>query len=295
MGRIIRATNESKSIRIFAIDSTDMVEEARKIHNTTPVASAALGRAISAVSIMGVMLKGENEKITLQIRGDGELKGIVAVAKANGDTKAYPLNPDVNIPIREKDKKLDVGRAIGEGKLTIIKDFGLKEPYIGQTDLVTGEIAEDLTAYFAYSEQQPSSVALGVLVNVDYSIKAAGGFIVQLMPFTEEEEIDILEKNLSNIKAVSDMICEENNLEKIIERVFDKLGVNILEEIQVSLKCDCLREKMQRALISIGKSELEDILQNEKETYLQCHFCNTKYHFSEDDLKEMLREIDKVQ
>ena len=295
MGRIIKATNESKSIRIFAIDSTDMVEEARKIHNTTPVASAALGRAISAVSIMGVMLKGENEKITLQIRGDGELKGIVAVAKANGDTKAYPLNPDVNIPIREKDKKLDVGRAIGEGKLTIIKDFGLKEPYIGQTDLVTGEIAEDLTAYFAYSEQQPSSVALGVLVNVDYSIKAAGGFIVQLMPFTEEEEIDILEKNLSNIKAVSDMICEENNLEKIIERVFDKLGVNILEEIQVSLKCDCLREKMQRALISIGKSELEDILQNEKETYLQCHFCNTKYHFSEDDLKEMLREIDKVQ
>lgn len=294
MGRIIRATNKSKSMRLFAIDSTDMVEEARQIHNTTPVASAALGRTISAVSMMGVMLKGEKEKVTLQIRGDGELKGVVAVAKANGDTKAYPLNPIVNIPIRESDGKLDVGRAIGDGKLTVIKDFGLKEPYIGQTNLVSGEIAEDLTAYYAYSEQQPSVVALGVLVDTDYSIKASGGFIVQLMPDTPDEEIDILEQNLTQIRAVSDLICEEENLEKIIDKVFGELGTEILDEIQVSLKCDCSKEKMQRALISIGREEIEDILNNEKETSLQCHFCNTKYHFDEKELKELLEEISYV-
>lgn len=290
MGRIIRATNSSKTMRIFVIDSTDMVEKARKIHNTTPVASAGLGRVISAISMMGIMLKGEKEKITLQIRGDGPMRGIVAVAKANGETKAYPLNPNVDIPIREKDGKLDVSRAIGNGKLTVIKDFGLKEPYIGQTNLVTGEIAEDITAYYAYSEQQPSAVALGVLVDVDLSIKASGGFIVQLMPDVLDEEINILEKNLSEIKAVSDLICNES-LEKIIELVFKDLGTNILDEINVEFKCDCSKEKMQKALISIGKEELQDILNNEKETQLQCHFCNTKYNFSENEIKELIEEI----
>lgn len=290
MGRIIRATNNSKSMRLFAIDSTDMVEEARMIHSTTPVASAALGRTISAVSMMGVMLKGEKEKITLQIRGDGDLRGVVAIAKANGETKAYPLNPIVDIPVRS-DGKLDVGRAVGNGKLTVIKDFGLKEPYIGQTNLVSGEIAEDITAYYAYSEQQPSVVALGVLVDTDYSIKASGGFIVQLMPDTPDEEIDILEQNLTKIRAVSDLICEEENLEKIMAMVFGELGVEILDEIPVSLKCDCSKDKMQKALISIGREEIEDILKNEKETNLQCHFCNTKYHFDEKELRELLEEI----
>lgn len=290
MGRIIRATNSSKTMRIFVIDSTDMVEKARKIHNTTPVASAGLGRVISAISMMGIMLKGEKEKITLQIRGDGPMRGVVAVAKANGETKAYPLNSNVDIPIREKDGKLDVSRVIGNGKLTVIKDFGLKEPYIGQTNLVTGEIAEDITAYYAYSEQQPSAVALGVLVDVDLSIKASGGFIVQLMPDVLDEEINILEKNLSEIKAVSDLICNES-LEKIIELVFKDLGTNILDEINVEFKCDCSKEKMQKALISIGKEELQDILNNEKETQLQCHFCNTKYNFSENEIKELIEEI----
>lgn len=290
MGKIVRATNKTYTIRMFAIESTDMVQAAVDIHRTTPVASAALGRVITAASMMGVMMKNDKDKITFQIKGDGPLGGVVSVAYANGQTKAYPLNPVVDLPIKDNGK-LDVGGAVGEGKLTVIKDFGLKEPYIGQTDLVNGEIAEDLTAYYAYSEQQPSAVALGVLVDTDQSIKASGGFIVQLMPDATDEEIDILEKNLSSIKSVSHLIEEGKTPEDLVQIVLKGLVPEVSDTILVAHQCDCSRERLEQALISIGIAELEDILANEKETELQCHFCNQKYKFSEQDLKAMVEEL----
>lgn len=295
MGKIVRANNKNHTIRIFAIESTDMVELARKIHHTTPVVSAALGRVISATAMMGVMMKSEKDKLTVQFKGDGKLGGIVAVSNSKGETKAYPLNPFVDIPVRETDGKLDVSGAMGKnGKLTIIKDFGLKDPYIGQINLVNGEIAEDLTAYFAYSEQQPSAVALGVLVAPDRSILSAGGFIVQLMPDCPSEDIDILEKNLSKISSVSHLIHDGKTPTDIVNMVLDKLEPVVTEIVDVNFKCDCSRYRMERALISIGVQEIEDILANEKSTELQCHFCNTKYNFSENDLKNILSDMKAV-
>lgn len=290
MGQVLRATNKNYTIRMFAINSTDMVEKAREIHQTTPVASAALGRMISAASMMGLMMKSENDKLTVQIKGDGELGGVVVVANAQGIVKAYPLNPMVDLPLRA-DGKLDVSGALGKiGKLTVIKDFGLKEPYIGQTDLVTGEIAEDITAYYAYSEQQPSAVALGVLVAPDRSILAAGGFIVQLMPDALDEEIDQLEKNLSKIRSISHLIAEGKSLEEIVELVLQNLNPVINDKVDVAFQCDCSRERMEAALVSIGLHELEDILAKEKETEIQCHFCNTKYKFSEQEIRNLIEE-----
>ncbi len=292
MGRIIRANNKNLTVRMFAIESTDMVEKARQIHHTTPVASAALGRMISATSMMGVMMKGEKDKITVQIKGNGPLGGVVAVANAQGNTKAYPLNPDVELPIRASDHKLDVAAAVGTiGKLTIIKDLGLKEPYIGQTNLVSGEIAEDLTAYYAYSEQQPSAIALGVLVVPDQSIQAAGGFIVQLMPDCSDEEITQLEKNLAGISSVSHLIDEGKTLEQIVETVLAGLEPSVSDSIEVEYVCDCSRDRMESALISIGLDELEDILEKDKQTEIQCHFCNTKYHFDENELAALIRDL----
>lgn len=292
MGKVVRATNKNYTIRMFAIDSTDMVEEARQVHITTPVASAALGRVISATSMMGLMMKNEKDKVTVQFKGNGPLGGVVAVANAMGDTKAYPLNPEVDLPVRAIDGKLDVCGALGTtGKLTVIKDFGLKEPYIGQTNLVSGEIAEDLTAYFAYSEQQPSAVALGVLVGQDQSIMAAGGFIVQLMPDASDAEITQLEKNISKVTSVSNLISTGTTPEEIVSLILEGLEPVINDTIEVKMQCDCSRGRMEAALISIGIEELEDILANEKSTELQCHFCNTKYHFSEDDIVKLVFDM----
>ncbi len=279
-------------MRVFAIESTDMVEAARKIHHSTPVATAALGRTISAASMMGVMMKGDNDKLTLQIKGNGPLGGVVAVSDSSGRTKAYPLNPDADLPLRETDGKLDVSGVLGKvGKLTVIRDFGLKEPYIGQTDLVSGEIAEDLTAYFAYSEQQPSAVALGVLIARDGSVQASGGFIVQLMPDCPSEDIDRLEQNLGSIGSVSHLIDEGKSLEDIVDILLRELEPVINEELHAEFRCDCSRARMEAALISIGAEELEDILNNEKTTKLQCHFCNTEYPFDEEEIRALLREI----
>ncbi len=281
-------------MRVFAIESTDMVEAARKIHHSTPVATAALGRTISAASMMGVMMKGDNDKLTLQIKGNGPLGGVVAVSDSSGRTKAYPLNPDADLPLRETDGKLDVSGVLGKvGKLTVIRDFGLKEPYIGQTDLVSGEIAEDLTAYFAYSEQQPSAVALGVLIARDGSVQASGGFIVQLMPDCPSEDIDRLEQNLGSIGSVSHLIDEGKSLEDIVDILLRELEPVINEELHAEFRCDCSRARMEAALISIGAEELEDILNNEKTTKLQCHFCNTEYPFDEKEIRALLREITK--
>ncbi|WP_313567677.1 Hsp33 family molecular chaperone HslO [Acetoanaerobium noterae] len=292
MSYILRGTSKNHGIRIFAADTTSMVEEARRIHNTSPVASAALGRAITASSIMGIMMKGDNDKLTLSINGKGPLGTIVCVADSKGTVKGYVSNPLVDIPNRA-DGKLDVGSAVGiNGLVTIIKDMGMKEPYTGQYPLVNGEIAEDLTAYYAYSEQQPSAIALGVLVDVDYSIKAAGGFIVQLMPEAEEKDIDILEKNLSQITSVSHLIDEGKTPEDLINLVLKDLEPMIYEKIPVQYKCDCSRERIEKALISIGKKDLDEIIKEDKLAEISCHFCNTVYHFNEAELIDLRKSLD---
>ena len=292
MSYILRGTSKNHGIRIFAADTTSMVEEARRLHNTSPVASAALGRALTASSIMGIMMKGDNDKLTLSINGKGPLGTIVCVADSKGTVKGYVSNPLVDIPSRA-DGKLDVGSAVGiNGLVTIIKDMGMKEPYTGQYPLVNGEIAEDLTAYYAYSEQQPSAIALGVLVDVDYSIKAAGGFIVQLMPEAEEKDIDILEKNLSQITSVSHLIDEGKIPEDLINLVLKDLEPMVYEKIPVSYKCDCSRERIEKALISIGKKDLDEIIKEDKLAEISCHFCNTVYHFNEAELIDLRKSLD---
>ena len=292
MSYILRGTSKNHGIRIFAADTTCMVEEARRLHNTSPVASAALGRALTASSIMGIMMKGDNDKLTLSINGKGPLGTIVCVADSKGTVKGYVSNPLVDIPSRA-DGKLDVGSAVGiNGLVTIIKDMGMKEPYTGQYPLVNGEIAEDLTAYYAYSEQQPSAIALGVLVDVDYSIKAAGGFIVQLMPEAEEKDIDILEKNLSQITSVSHLIDDGKTPEDLINLVRKDLEPMVYEKIPVSYKCDCSRERIEKALISIGKKDLDEIIKEDKLAEISCHFCNTVYHFNEAELIDLRKSLD---
>jgi molecular chaperone Hsp33 len=292
MSYILRGTSKNHGIRIFAADTTSMVEEARRLHNTSPVASAALGRALTASSIMGIMMKGDNDKLTLSINGKGPLGTIVCVADSKGTVKGYVSNPLVDIPSRA-DGKLDVGSAVGiNGLVTIIKDMGMKEPYTGQYPLVNGEIAEDLTAYYAYSEQQPSAIALGVLVDVDYSIKAAGGFIVQLMPDAEEKDIDILEKNLSQITSVSHLIDDGKTPEDLINLVLKDLEPIIYEKIPVQYKCDCSRERIEKALISIGKKDLDEIINEDKLAEVSCHFCNTVYHFNEAELIDLRKSLD---
>jgi len=292
MSYILRGTSKNHGIRIFAADTTSMVEEARRLHNTSPVASAALGRALTASSIMGIMMKGDNDKLTLSINGKGPLGTIVCVADSKGTVKGYVSNPLVDIPTRA-DGKLDVGSAVGiNGLVTIIKDMGMKEPYTGQYPLVNGEIAEDLTAYYAYSEQQPSAIALGVLVDVDYSIKAAGGFIVQLMPDAEEKDIDILEKNLSQITSVSHLIDDGKTPEDLINLVLKDLEPIIYEKIPVQYKCDCSRERIEKALISIGKKDLDEIINEDKLAEVSCHFCNTVYHFNEAELIDLRKSLD---
>ncbi len=292
MSYILRGTSKNHGIRIFAADTTSMVEEARRLHNTSPVASAALGRALTASSIMGIMMKGDNDKLTLSINGKGPLGTIVCVADSKGTVKGYVSNPLVDIPSRA-DGKLDVGSAVGiNGLVTIIKDMGMKEPYTGQYPLVNGEIAEDLTAYYAYSEQQPSAIALGVLVDVDYSIKAAGGFIVQLMPEAEENDIEILEKNLSQITSVSHLIDDGKTPEDLINLVLKDLEPMIYEKIPVSYKCDCSRERIEKALISIGKKDLDEIIKEDKLAEISCHFCTTVYHFNEAELIDLRKSLD---
>lgn len=289
MSHILRGASKDGSIRIFVADTTDLVEEARKFHNTTPVVSAALGRVLTATSIMGIMMKGEKDKLTVIVKGNGPIGSITAVSDSNGIVKGYPFNPEVNIPLRP-DKKLDVGTAVGsEGVLSVIKDLGMKEPYNGQFELVNGEIAEDLTAYFAYSEQQPSAVALGVLVDKDYTIKASGGFIVQLMPDAHEESIEILEKNLEKIQSVSHLIEEGFTSKEILNIIMKDLEPVIYDEINVRYFCDCSRDRIEEALISLGNEEIQSIIDEDEEAEIVCHFCNKKYHFEKKDLKNLIK------
>lgn len=284
---VIRAVDADHGIRAFIGITTGLVEKARQIHDTTPVATAALGRTLTATVMMGLMLKGKNNKISVQIKGNGPVKQILAVSDEQGHVKGYISNPFVELPLRA-DGKLDVGGAVGsEGNMVVIKDLGLKEPYVGQSALVSGEIAEDFTAYFAHSEQQPSAVALGVLVDRDRTVKAAGGFIIQLLPGASDDVIQKLENRLQNLESISSLIDRGMTGEKILGHVLQDFSMEILEKKEVALVCDCSTERLEKALLSIGEKDLKEIIEEDGQAELTCHFCNTKYHFDKGHLERL--------
>lgn len=286
---IIRATAANDQIRAFAAVTTEMVETAREHHNTSPVATAALGRLLTAGAMMGSMMKGEKDVLTLQIKAGGPLQGITVTADSQGNVKGYVGNPDVCIPANSKGK-LDVAGAVGPGFLTVIKDMGLKEPYSGQVMLQTCEIAEDLTYYFATSEQVPSAVGLGVLMNKNNTVRQAGGFIVQLMPFAEEEVISRLEQNVQKINSVTNLLEEGHTPESLLEKVLEGFEMQINEKMDTRFHCNCSKERVAKALISIGRKELNEMIQEGKPIEMNCHFCNTNYTFTVEELKEILRK-----
>ena len=285
---IIRATAANDQVRAFAAVTTEMVETAREHHNTSPVATAALGRLLTAGAMMGSMMKGEKDVLTLQIKAGGPLQGITVTADSQGNVKGYVGNPDVCIPANSKGK-LDVAGAVGPGFLTVIKDMGLKEPYSGQVMLQTCEIAEDLTYYFATSEQVPSAVGLGVLMNKNNTVRQAGGFIVQLMPFAEEDVISKLEQNVQKINSVTNLLEEGHTPESLLEKVLEGFDVQINEKMDTRFCCNCSKERVAKALISIGRKELNEMIQEGKPIEMNCHFCNTNYSFTVEELKEILR------
>lgn len=285
---IVRAMAANQQIRAFAATTKDLVEHARSIHNTSPVATAALGRLLTAGSMMGATLKGEKDLLTLQIKGDGPLSGLTVTADSSSNVKGYVNNPTfVNPP--NFMGKFDVGGAIGYGTLRVIKDMGLKEPYVGETDLITGEIAEDLTYYFAKSEQIPTSVGLGVLMNKENTVRQAGGFIIQLMPFADDAIIDELEKRINEISSVTSMLEEGLSPEGILKKILEPFGVEFTDTISTAYKCNCSRERVTKALISVGRKELESMIEEGNDVNLNCHFCNTDYTFSIDDIKALIK------
>lgn len=286
---IVRAMAANNQIRAFAAVTTDMVETARRDHNTSPVATAALGRLLTGGAMMGVMMKGDKDILTLQIKAGGPLQGITVTADSKGNVKGYVGNPDVRIPANSKGK-LDVAGAVGVGILNVIKDMGMKEPYSGQVALQTSEIAEDLTYYFATSEQVPSAVGLGVLMNKENTVRQAGGFIVQLMPFAEESVIARLEENIQKINSVTSMLEEGHTPESLLEKVLEGFDLEINDRIDTQFYCNCSKERVEKALISIGRKDLNEMIQEGKEIELNCHFCNKNYKFSVEELKEILRK-----
>ena len=284
---VIRATAANGSIRAFAASTRNLVQHAREIHHTSPVASAALGRMLTAAAMMGGMLKGEKDLVTLQIRSLGPLKGIVVSGDSHCRVKGYVFNPNVDIPCKYPGK-LDVSGAIGEGYMSVIKDIGLKEPYAGRIQLVSGEIAEDLTYYFAQSEQVPSAVGLGVLVETDTSIRQAGGFMIQLMPDATEEVISALEQRLNTIPYVTDLLDMGKTPEDILEMILGDMELKIMDKVPAEFYCNCTKERVEKALISIGREELEKIINEDKKANLHCHFCSKEYDFTEEELRTLL-------
>lgn len=285
---IVRATTAGSQIRAFAATTRDLVEHARAAHNTSPVATAALGRLLTAGSMMGVMMKGEKDLLTLQVKAGGPLEGITVTADSKGNVKGYVGNPNVILHANDKGK-LDVAGAVGVGFMNVIKDMGLKEPYVGQTVLQTSEIAEDLTYYFATSEQVPSSVGLGVLMEKDNTVKQAGGFIIQLMPFTEEKVISQLEEDLKNVTSVTTMLEEGHTPESLLETLLKGFDIEINETIPTQFYCNCDKDRVEKALISVGRKELQEMIDEGKEIELNCHFCNRNYIFSVEELKSILK------
>lgn len=281
---IVRATAADAQIRVFAAYTKDMVEEARRRHETSPVATAALGRLMTAGAMMGSMLKGEKDLLTLRINASGPIQGITVTADSKARVKGYVGNPNVILPAN-KVGKLDVAGAVGIGFMDVIKDMGLKEPYVGQTVLQTSEIAEDLTYYFANSEQVPSSVGLGVLMNKDNTVAQAGGFIIQLMPFASEEVITQLEENLKDITSVTTLLAQGNTPEDLVNILCRNLEPVINDKIDTGFYCNCDRARVEKALISVGRKELQEMIDDGEDIEMKCHFCNSAYVFTVEDLK----------
>lgn len=284
---IIRGTAANDQVRFFAATTKEMVETARQIHNTSPVATAALGRLLTAGAMMGSMSKNETDLTTLQIKCSGPIEGLIVTADGNANAKGYVTNPNVILPANSKGK-LDVAKALDLGVLSVIKDIGLKEPYVGQTHLVSGEIAEDLTYYFATSEQVPSSVALGVLMEKNNTVKQAGGFIIQLMPFAEDSLITALEERLKNFSSVTSLLEAGMTPENMMEQLFQGYDLHIMDTMSTAYHCDCSKERVYRAVMSIGRNDIEEMIAENKPIEVNCHFCRKNYCFSIEELKSML-------
>lgn len=304
MSKALIAVDKSGSYRVYITVTTDMVQKAADIHDTTPLASAGLGRVLTAAGLMGIMLKNDDDKLTVNFKGDGPAKQILATAYGDGSVKGYISNPYADLPLRE-DGKLDVGGSLGIGELTVIKDLGLKEPYVGTIALVSGEIADDLTAYFFISEQQNTSVALGVKVERDLSIGAAGGMIIQMLPQADEGAVDALEKMIAQMEPLTTIISRvaENSagltqsgmVQKLLEEIFrdmpEEYMPKALEERDINWECDCSHERMARALATIGRDDMKEIIEEDGQAELQCHFCLKKYDFSRQELTEILNSM----
>ena len=284
---IVRATAADSQVRAFAITAGELVETARRRHNTSPVATAALGRRLAGGAMMGSMMKNETDMLTVKVRGNGPLGGMTVTADSRANVKGYVEHPDVLLPA--KNGKLDVGGAVGIGILQVIKDMGLKEPYVGDTMLVTSEIAEDLTYYFASSEQVPSSVGLGVLMEKDNTVKCAGGFIIQMMPFAKEETISKIEENLKTVTSVTELLDRGYTPEKILEELLGNVGLEITDTIPAQFSCGCSKERVEKAVASIGRKDIQDMIDEGKDIEVKCHFCNSAYNYTVEDLKRILK------
>ena len=290
MDKLVRATAKQGQVRIIAAITTDLVNEGVAMHLCLPTASAAFGRMLTAGTLMGTLLKAKQDSLTLQIDGGGKAGGIVVTAHADSSVKGYIGNPNVDLPANEMGK-LDVGGAVGtDGYLRVIRDMGLKEPYVGQVPIQTGEIGDDLAYYYTVSEQTPSAVGLGVLVDTDMSIKASGGFIIQMMPDADEFLADMITYRLEEIPSITEFIAKGMNIEEILEFIFEDMELKILQEIKPKYKCDCNRDRVEKALISIGKKDLEELYNDGKTEELKCHFCNKNYEFNHEDIGKLIKE-----
>ena len=291
MGELVRAMTRDGFVKAVAVTTTDIVERARQIHKTLPTATAALGRVLSAASMMGNMQKVENGSITLQVKGGGPLGTILAVSDADGNVRGYVQHPQVSLMEKYRGK-LDVGGAVGtDGMLTVIRDLQMKEPYIGSVELVSGEIAEDIATYFVQSEQCPTACALGVLVDTDQHVRAAGGYIIQLLPGAPEETIDRIEAGIEKAGAVTSLLDKGLSAQELLETVMADLDLEILETAPVSYKCYCDRDRVTATLISLGKKELNEIVEDNETIHIECQFCDTIYDFTPDQIKEILEDL----
>lgn len=284
---IVRATAANNQVRAFAATTKQVVETARQRHNTSPVATAALGRLLTGGAMMGSMMKNETDMLTIKVKGNGPLGGMTVTADSKANVKGYAENPEAMVPA--KNGKLDVGGAVGIGIMQVIKDMGLKEPYVGDTMLVTSEIAEDLTYYFASSEQVPSSVGLGVLMEKDNTVKCAEGFIIQMMPFAQEETIAQIEENLKNVTSVTELLEKGYTPEQLLEALLGNVGLEITDTIPTQFYCNCSKERVEKAVASIGRKDIQEMIDDGKDIEVKCHFCNTAYNYTVEDLKKILK------
>lgn len=283
---IVRATAAGGQVRAFAAATRNLVEKARTLHEFSPIVSVAMGRLLTGGAMMGTMMKSDADLLTIQIKADGPIGAMTVTADPKGRIKGYAANPQAMMPL--KDGRMDIAGAVGIGVLSVIKDIGLKEPYVGDTILITSEIADDLTYYFATSEQVPSSVGLGVLMSKENTVSEAGGFIIQLMPGATDEVIEQLEKSIKETKSVTELLGQGMTPEDILEHILGDMELQILDTVSTEFYCNCSKERVSKAVMSIGAKDLSEMIADDKPIEVNCHFCNSHYMFSVDELKEML-------